>query len=158
MTRSSLIVDTGITQTEALLVFIEIECGYHDSQLYWRLVVGNFPIVFRLKTMTHKRIIWLPYNHIQVKLLNVHATPTPVHTKGTGRLVVVKDQYSHFGVSQHMHQITNLWKNWNKILCVLSDSGLKYFNLFKDFYLKVGNCSCLENYVTSEGAVSHNVF
>ena len=72
-----------------------------------------------------------------------------------------------------MHKITNLWKfeltwslklweQWKKNTlvkrsCVLSDAwfrDLKIWGLEIEF---VGNYFFLENYVTSEGAVSHNV-
>ena len=56
------------------------------------------------------------------------------------------------GVSQHMHKITNLWKfelNWSSKLCafrskLISRPQIKF----------VENYFFLENYVTSEGAVS----
>ena len=80
------------------------------------------------------------------------------------------------GVSQHMHKITNLWKfelNWlsklrdkNKIKNTLvtrscvrfkvdfetsnSKSEVSKSNSWKNYFF-------LKNYVTSEGAVSHNV-
>ena len=81
-----------------------------------------------------------------------------------------------FGVSQHMHKITNLWKfelNWSLKLrhnneskstlvrrsCVLSDA---WFRDPQNLILRSRNQTWennffLEKYVTSEGAVSHNV-
>ena len=87
------------------------------------------------------------------------------------------------GVSQHMHNMTNLWKferhRWPKLRdinngrknpfvtqkCVLSDFRclildlqIKFWGLeIKSKFISVENYIFLEKYVTSEGAVSHNV-
>ena len=79
-------------------------------------------------------------------------------------------------VSQHMHKITNLWKfelDWSLELldkwkkknifvtrsCVLSDGWFRDLKfLIWGLEIKfVANYFFLENYATSEGAVSHNV-
>ena len=84
-----------------------------------------------------------------------------------------------FGVSQHMHKITNLWQliepDWSSKLrdiiiedkkkhpcrtsCVLSDAW--FWDLIWGLELSsnasVRNYFFLPNYFTSEGAVSHNV-
>ena len=94
------------------------------------------------------------------------------------RIVTIKDtdtigncQWTVFslGVSQHMHKITNLWKfelNWSSKLRdnnerknTLSDAWFRDLkSQFWGLEIKfVENYFFLENYVTSEGAVSHNV-
>ena len=80
------------------------------------------------------------------------------------------------GVSQHMHIIPNLWKfglNWSSKLrenngrkkhpcrtsCVLSDAWFRdlSWGLEINSNILVRNYFFLKNYVTSQGAVSHNV-
>ena len=92
--------------------------------------------------------------------------------KGTGHFGNCQRPVFSLGVSQHMHKITNLWKFdsighrsckrimkektplLHKFVCfqmLIKASGLKSFIIWVRNYL------FLKNYVTSEGAVSHNV-
>ena len=76
------------------------------------------------------------------------------------------------GVSQHMHKITNLWKfelNWSSKLQENNEEKTPLLHKFvcfqmpnqtsglKSIIIWVRNYLFLKNYVTSEGAVSHNV-
>ena len=73
------------------------------------------------------------------------------------------------GVSENMHQIANVWKFWLNLSSNLQEN-IKRNTLFllcfqmlykrlqlKSFIIRVRNDLFLKNYVTSEGAVSHNV-
>ena len=90
--------------------------------------------------------------------------------------VYCQRQVSSLGVSQHMHEITNQWKfelSWSSKLrnnneikntlvtwsCVLSVAWFRDLKIWiRGLEIKiVENYFFLENYITSGGAVSHNV-
>ena len=96
-------------------------------------------------------------------ILHLYKEPLPA-VKGAWHILVIVKEQSHLVYLNTMHNIANLWEFGLNIdhrsckMCVLSDaynkkaSGLKYFNAWVRNYL------FLKNYVTSEGAGSHNFY